>query len=72
MEIFIKKWFNRENWKLSIALIIIGLLSIYTLCITYSYFNRNEIFWGISDKYVTTKNDSIKNEIDSIKEYFQQ
>lgn len=65
MKEFKKKWFSSENWKLSIVLIIIGFLSIYTLSITYSYFNRNEIFWGISDKYVTTKNDSIKDIIDT-------
>lgn len=65
MKEFIKKWFNRENWKLSIALITIGLLSIYTAYITISYFKRNEILLGISDKYVTTEEDSIKDIIDT-------
>lgn len=69
MKEFIKKWFNGENWKLSIAIAIIGLLSIYTLSISVYYFGKNEILFGISDKYVTTEKDSIKEIIDTTNIY---
>lgn len=69
MKEFIKKWFNGENWKLSTAIAIIGLLSIYTLSISVYYFGKNEILFGISDKYVTTEKDSIKEIIDTTNIY---
>lgn len=65
MKEFIKKWFSDENWKLSTVIAIIGLLSIYTLSISVYYFGKNEILFGISDKYVTTKENSIKDIVDT-------
>lgn len=73
-----KEFKTKENWKnvrenpimenlIGFLICFIFILTIFTFYITYSYFSRNEILWGISDKYVTTKNESIKNEIDSIK-----
>lgn len=51
---------------LLILLSIITVLSIYTFCISTSYFYKNEILWGISDKYVTSKKDSIFDIKDTI------
>src|SRR5690606_35624752 len=65
MKVFLEKWFNKENWKLSTAILLIAIISIYTCYISFSYFKRNEILFGISDKYVTTNQNEIKNEIDT-------
>lgn len=69
-------FFKRQNWKslednplannlIKILICFILILTIFTIYITSSYFSRNEILLGISDKYVTTKSDSIKDIIDT-------
>src|SRR5690606_40997139 len=66
MNDFFKKWFSKDNWKLSIAILLIGIISIYTCVVSFTYFKRNEILLGVSDKYVTINESEIKSETDTI------
>lgn len=66
MKEFFKKWFSKNNWKLSIAILLIGIISMYTCVVSFTYFERNEILLGVSDKYVTTNQSEIKSETDTI------